>query len=105
MQTRLDATGASVPTSRATLAREITAESERTMAATSAQSAARNDDLINAIDPDDYVSEARQRELIELADSNLCAAAVRLAIREGVAAALTKMQASAPQADQPGRAV
>jgi len=78
-------------TNRMTTAREIRAESEHTMAEAFAQAAARNDALIDAINPDDYVSDARQRELIDLADKNMCAAAVRLAIREGVAAALQRI--------------
>lgn len=40
------------------------------------------------IDPNKFISEERQRELIELADTGFGASAVRMAIRETAAAML-----------------
>jgi hypothetical protein len=48
------------------------------------------DQLVNTIDPNDYVSEARQQELIDLADQGFGASAIRLAIREAIASVKAK---------------
>jgi hypothetical protein len=50
----------------------------------------RIDQLVDTIDPNEYVSEALQQELIDLADQGFGAAAVRLAIREAIASVKAK---------------
>jgi hypothetical protein len=50
----------------------------------------RIDQLVDSIDPNKYVSEARQQELIDLADQGFGASAIRLAIREAIASVKAK---------------
>jgi hypothetical protein len=60
------------------------------------------DQLVNTIDPNDYVSEARQQELIDLADQGFGASAIRLAIREAIASVKVKTDERWPAARRPG---